>query len=359
MSNSQPIVVALGTRPEIIKLAPVVAALGERAEIVHTGQHYDRDLSAVFFEQFRLPEPRAQLSIGNLTRVEQIGATGRGLSSYLREQPARAVVVQGDTNTTLGAALGAADAGTPVVHVEAGLRSFDSRMPEEHNRILTDRLSALCGAPTEVSVANLEAEGIATGRIALTGNTIVEALEALIPADRGAILDRWEVDPAGFVLSTFHRPENVDDPVNLAKIMHELSDLPTPVLLPVHPRTAARLEAEGITPGPGVRLVEPIGYVEFVSLAAESALLISDSGGVQEEVSVLKRPVIVVRRSTERPEVIGTFAVRVEPGPEIGRQARAWLADVPALHDRLAEIPGPYGEGDAAARIVAAIEERL
>jgi len=360
MPNSNSIVVALGTRPEIIKLAPIIRLLGDRARVVHTGQHYDETLSRVFFDAFGLPEPAHRLAIGGETRATQIGEATRRIGEHLAEQPAAALVAQGDTNTTVGAALAANATETPLVHVEAGLRSFDRAMPEEHNRVVTDVLADLCCAPTEVSRQNLLEGGIPPERIAVTGNTVVEAVNTLLPTDRQQYLDRHGVDSSGFLLATFHRPENVDDPATLAVILSELADLPLPTILPMHPRTRARVESHGLGGHLNrLQVVEPVGFQEFLALSAECGALVSDSGGVQEEVSVLKRPVLVVRRSTERPEVLGTFAERVLPGPDIGRVVGGWLEDLPGLHERLASIPSPYGDGNAAQLSVAAIDAML
>ena len=360
MPEPHSIVVALGTRPEIIKLAPIIQKLGDRARVVHTGQHYDEGLSKVFFDAFGLAEPAHRLQIGGETRATQIGEATTRLGEHLPDQPAAAVVAQGDTNTTVGAALAANATETPLVHIEAGLRSFDRAMPEEHNRIVTDVLSDLCCAPTDVSRANLINSGIPADRIAVTGNTVVEAVHTLLPCERASYLDRYAISPAGFLLATFHRPENGDDPATLAVIPREMAALELPTILPMHPRTKARVESFGLGDLLSkLRVVEPVGFQDFLALSAECAALVSDSGGVQEEVSVLKRPVLVVRRSTERPEVLGTFAERVLPGPDIGRIVGGWIADLPALHERLAMIPSPYGEGDAAERSVAAIDELL
>ena len=362
-SKMDTIAVVLGTRPEIIKLGHIIRLLGPRAAVVHTGQHYDTTLSAVFFEAFDLPEPVAHLGVGGETRGTQIGRTVEALDGWLAEHSVAAVVVQGDTNSVVGGALAANAREVPLVHVEAGLRSFDRRMPEEHNRVIADHLSDLLCAPTEVSRQNLLAEGLPDERIAVTGNTIVEAVHSLLPpeTERRNLMAAHGVESGGFVLSTFHRPENVDDPEVLRTILEQLAALPIPVLLPIHPRTAARAAKHA---GVGafldaVRVVDPLGYPEFLGLAAEAAMLISDSGGVQEEVSVLKRPVLVVRRSTERPEVIGTFAQRVEPGPAIGEVARSWIADLPAVIGRLEQEPSPYGDGTASGLIVANIADLI
>lgn len=349
-----------GTRPEIVKLAGVVRLLGPAARTVHTGQHYSPALSAAFLDDLGLGTPAVQLDVGGASRGRQIGEATAALDAHLTDDPPSAVVVQGDTNTGLAGALAANAGGFPLLHVEAGLRSFDRAMPEEHNRVLVDHLADVCCAPTETSRANLLAEGVPDERVLVTGNTVVEAVLELLPdpSDRPDLLARWGLRARGFVLATFHRPENVDDPHTLATILRALADLPLPVLLPMHPRTAARAARFGLgTVAGGLRLCEPLGYAEFLGLAAECALLVSDSGGVQEEASVLKRPVIVVRRSTERPEVQGTFATLVPPGPGICELAADWIDGLAALHARLEHEPCPYGDGTASARTVAAIRE--
>ena len=348
--------VVLGTRPEIVKLAHLIRML--EATVVHTGQHYDSGLSQTFFDQFDLPDPTAYLGIGGETRARQIGATTIALDELLGKQRPPAMVVQGDTNTVLGAALAANAREVPLVHVEAGLRSYDRRMPEEHNRVLADHLADLLLAPTETNRANLMEEGLPDDRIVVTGNTVVEAVDELMPnaEDRAALLADHGVESGRFVLSTLHRPENVDDPDTLETVLAALAALPVPVVLPLHPRTAERVERFGLGAMlDDLMVIDPIGYREFLGMGAESAFLISDSGGVQEEVSVYKRPVLVVRRSTERPEVLGTFAERVEPGPRIAEVANAWLEDLDGLHQRLAATESPYGDGSASRRSADAI----
>jgi UDP-N-acetylglucosamine 2-epimerase (non-hydrolysing) len=354
--------VVLGTRPEIVKLAHITRILGDEAVVVHTGQHYDPGLSDSFFDQLDLPEPEVFLEIGGESRGRQIGLAVTALDGILEARRPAAVVVQGDTNTVLAAALAANAREIPIAHVESGLRSRDRRMPEEHNRVLTDHLADLLLAPTETNRANLLSEGIPDERIVVTGNTVVEAVGLLMPDadERRALAASFGVTPGQFVLSTFHRPENVDDPETLETILMQLAALPYPVLLPLHPRAVARVTSAGLERFfDQIKVVEPIGYREFLGLGAESAFLVSDSGGVQEEVSVYKRPVLVVRRSTERPEVIGTFAERVEPGPDIARVAGGWSADLEAVHARLAELPSPYGDGSASRRSVDAIKELI
>ena len=350
--------VVLGTRPEIVKLGPVISSLGDRAVVVHTGQHWDASLSDVFLTQLGIPKPIRTLGIGGGSRGQQLGEGITLLDQPLDELRPAAVVVQGDTTSALAGALAANAREIPVVHVEAGLRSFDRAMPEEHNRVLVDAVADLCLAPTETSRQHLLAVGVPDERVVVTGNTVVDALRALLPDQhqRAEVLASLDLDPAGFVLSTFHRPENVDDPDVLAMVLDQLDALPLPVVLPVHPRLRARADAAGLTPRlDALHTVEPLDYVTFLALLAECALAVCDSGGVQEELSVLKRPGIVVRSSTERPEVLGTFTELVAPGPAIADAAAAVLDDLAAAHARLADLPSPYGDGDAGRRSADAI----
>ncbi len=356
------VLVILGTRPEIIKLSHVIRLLGPAATIFHTGQHYDVGLSKTHFEAFHLPEPDGTLEVGGLTRGAQIGRAVDGLEAYLRSSPASVVVVQGDTNSALAGAIAANVTETPLVHVEAGLRSFDRRMPEEHNRVLADHLADSCCAPTDLNRSNLLAEGIEEERITVTGNTIVEAVESLLPESnaRAELLRRFGVEPGRFALTTFHRPENVDDPETLRQILLALQSLSLPVIFPMHPRTGHSIAQAGLAHlTEGMHVVEPLAYPEFLGLAAESALLISDSGGLQEEASILKRPALVVRRSTERPEVLGTFASMVTTGPAVAEVAHSWLADIDERHAHLAQVASPYGDGSASATTVDAIGDLI
>lgn len=362
MSTDHRVAVVLGTRPEIVKLAPVIRAMPTPPVVIHTGQHYDANMADVFFEAFDLAEPTHVLAIGGMSRGQQIGNAVTGLEALFADLKPSAVVAQGDTNSTMAAAIAANALSIPMVHVEAGLRSRDRNMPEEHNRVVADHLSDLCLAPTETALANLTSEGIPEERIVVTGNTVVDAVHHLLPDEesREAICDRYGVDPSAFVLSTFHRPENVDDPSRLGVIVHELSSLDMPVLLPLHPRTAAMASDERIDLEiGGIRALSPIDYIAFLGLLAECALVVADSGGLQEEVSVLKKPMVVVRNSTERPEVLGTFCSLVEVGPKISDHARRWLSGEPHTPEELSRIPSPYGDGNSGPRSVAALQQLL
>ena len=352
--GSRHVAIVVGTRPEIVKLAPIIRNLGPVVRFLHTCQHRDEELSGVFLAGARLPQPETLSGICGQPRHVQIGRMTEKLGSMFAEQPPAAVLVQGDTNTVCAAAQAANYAGVPVVHVEAGLRSHDRAMPEEINRCVTCVLADLHCAPTERAVANLQNDGVPSDKIALTGNTIVEATLGMLPNDEIArrITAEFGAEPDQYVLATIHRPENTDDPERLRAILDELSKLGIPALLPLHPRTRAAADRHGLT-GALDRLlpIPPTDHRTFLALARHARLLVSDSGGVQEECTILKRPLIVVRNSTERPESIEAgFAHLVQPGPMISDLGRQLIGDE-GLDERLAAIPCPYGDGKASERI--------
>ncbi|MDT4960378.1 MAG: hypothetical protein QOF87_25 [Pseudonocardiales bacterium] len=353
------VVVVLGTRPEIIKLAGVIDGLGADAIVIHTGQHYDDELSQVFLDDLGLAPPAHRLELGGLSRAEQIGRGTAQLAGLLAQLRPSAVVVQGDTNSALAGALAANATGYPLVHVEAGLRSYDRAMPEEHNRVLVDHLSDLLAAPTATAVANLAREGIAGDQVICCGNTVIEGVARQLPdpGRRAALLAEYGLSPARFVLATLHRPENTDDPATLGRIFSELGSLPLPVVLPLHPRTAAAAEAAGIADllDP-LRVVAPMDGATFLGLAAEAAVLVSDSGGVQEEVTVLGRPLVVVRRSTERPEAFEHHATLVGPAG-VAAAVNTYLADLACVHRDLESRPSPFGDGSASQKIVRQVKK--
>ncbi len=352
------VAVVYGTRPEVVKLAPVLWELGTAALTVHTGQHPLESLTPLLAD-LDLASPSRSTTVRAQPRGRQIGDAVIGLTEILADAAPSVVVVQGDTNSTLAGALAASALDLAVVHVEAGLRSFDRAMPEERNRVVTDHLADLLCAPTTVARGHLLAEAIDPDRIVVTGNTVVDAARRVLPPTevRRGLLAELGVEPGAYVLATFHRPENVDDPERLARIVAELAALPLPTLLPVHPRTLDRARHAGVTLGGGaIVTTEPLGYRSFLSALAGCVLAVSDSGGVQEEASVVGRPVVVVRGSTERPEILGTFATLIDPGPAIGKTVRALLDDRDAVSSALATTPTPYGDGHAGRRTVTAIE---
>ncbi|MEU8016997.1 UDP-N-acetylglucosamine 2-epimerase (non-hydrolyzing) [Micromonospora parva] len=298
-----------GARPNFPKAAPVVRALREHGvdqRLVHTGQHYDEQMSDVFFRQLGLPEPDVNLGVGSGSHAVQTGTIMTGLECLLSKEEPRLVVVYGDVNSTLAAALVAAKLHIPLAHVEAGLRSFNRAMPEEINRLVTDRLAEILFATSPDAVAHLANEGVAADRIHFVGNPMIDTL--MVNLDR---LDAARIRaalrlPERYLVATLHRPSNVDDAgdaAELTKAVHASADL-LPVVMPVHPRGRASLTASGMFDHPRVRVVDPMGYVEFLSLVRGAAAVITDSGGVQEETTVLGIPCLTLRPDTERPVTI-------------------------------------------------------
>ena len=328
--------------------------LGNSAVLVHTCQHQDEELSGVFLRAAGIRVEHSLSGICGQPRHSQVGRMIEQLGAAFTASRPAAVIVQGDTNTASAAAQAANYTGVPVIHVEAGLRSFDRAMPEEINRCVTGVLADVHCAPTERAVANLIGEGVPAGKITLTGNTIVEATQAMLPSDASArrIAARFGVDPGDYALATIHRPENTDDPERLEAIFGELSKLGLPVLVPLHPRTRLSVTRHGLEHVlDRLQPVHPLDHQTFLGLSRLASLVVSDSGGVQEECTVLKYPLIVVRNSTERPESIDAgFAHLVRPGRAIGEIGRQLLAD-PLLRQRLSGIPSPYGDGLASERI--------
>ena len=343
-----------GTRPEIIKLSGIIEMLGAGVRTIFSGQHFDQLLSDVFFDELRLPPPDVMLAIGGQSRARQVGELVLRLEEQFVARRPAVVVVQGDTNTTLGGALAANALGIPLIHVEAGLRSFDRRMPEEHNRIVTDHLADLCLAPTEQARDNLLAEGIPEARVAVTGNTVVDVATRLMPApdERASLLERLRLEAGAFVLATFHRPENVDDADRLGELLEQLAGLTCRSCSRCTQGPASASRRSGSKGRERRQMVAAVSYSTFLGFAAECAFLISDSGGLQEEASVVKRPAIIVRRSTDRPEVVGTFATLVPSLADVPGVARQLFQHLDETHRRLAGLPSPYGDGQASARCV-------
>jgi UDP-N-acetylglucosamine 2-epimerase (non-hydrolysing) len=355
-ANPRWLAVVVGTRPEIIKLGQVARALGPACQVVHTGQHESAELATDVIASAGLKAARTLTGIAGLPRHAQLGRMVESLGDLFTEQPPAAVIVQGDTNSAVSAAQAANTAGIPLIHVEAGLRSFDRAMPEEINRCVISVLTDVHCAPTQGAVRHLLSEGVLAAKIELTGNTIVETTLAMVPpaAEAARIAAQADVEPHGYVLATIHRAENADDPARLEAILDHLTKLGLPVLLPLHPRTRQSITKFGLTAAlDRLRSMPPMDYRTFLGLASLASLIVSDSGGIQEECTVLKRPLIVVRNSTERPESIAAgFAWLVQPGEAISELGRRLIAD-PALAPRLSAIACPFGDGSASDKIAA------
>jgi len=349
----------VGARPNFMKAAPVIRALansGVEPLLIHTGQHYDTEMSNVFFEDLGMPTPDAFLGVGSGTHAEQTAAALVGIERVLLERRPSLVVVVGDVNSTLAGALAAAKLDIPVAHLEAGLRSFDPAMPEEQNRVLTDHLSRVLLVHSQSAVENLSREGVPDDRVHFVGNTMIDSLFAHLDRSlEGRPWARLGVEPGEYGLVTLHRPSLVDDSELLARTVARLVELSTryPIVFPIHPRTLRRLEAQSLDRAfEDGRLVvtEPLGYADFLGLEARAAFVLTDSGGVQEETSALDVPCFTLRDGTERP-------VTVERGTNtlLGRLPER-IAEIPALlaqPSAAQEIPGWDGHaGERAAAVL-------
>jgi UDP-N-acetylglucosamine 2-epimerase (non-hydrolysing)/UDP-GlcNAc3NAcA epimerase len=348
------VLTVIGNRPQFVKAAAVSRLLRERHEeiLVHTGQHYDDELSTIFVEELGIPRPEREFGIGGGSNTEQTSRMLAALVPVIEADRPDAVLVYGDTNSTLAGGLAAAQARIPVAHVEAGMRSFDRAMPEELNRVLTDHLSDLLLCPSPTAVENLRREAVA-GRVELVGDVMVDIAQLIRPralADDGPLRELG-VEPGAYVLATAHRAGNVDDPDRLAALVALLTAVPGPVVLPVHPRTRARLEAAGLIAqlaAAGVRLCPPLGYVAFAALLSRARAVLTDSGGVQKEAYLAGIPCVTMRDTTEWVETV-----------ESGWNVLVDLDSAAALValDRVmpAERPELYGDGRAGERVVAAL----
>ena len=353
---SAEIAVVLGTRPEIIKLAPVVHACGDHdipCTIIHTGQHYSENLDSVFFEQLSLPEPDYHLGVGSGDHGEQTGQMIIELEDVLTKESPETVLIQGDTNSVLAGAIVASKLDVDLGHVEAGLRSFDREMPEEVNRVVTDHVSEYLFAPTEESRDNLLSEGVPDARITVTGNTVVDALShnQQVARRKSSILEELELESGSFFLLTLHRQENVDDEQRFRALLSGVSrtadEHDVPVVYPIHPRARERLEAFDIDVPDRIRLVEPREYLDFIRLQDEAALVLTDSGGVQEEACVLGTPCVTLRDSTERPETVEVGANTIA-----GHNPTTIVGCVDRMYGRQSDWENPFGDGNAAERIL-------
>jgi UDP-N-acetylglucosamine 2-epimerase (non-hydrolysing) len=356
------IAVVLGTRPEIIKFSPIIRrceALKLDYSILHTGQHYSYNMDKVFFEQLGLRGAEYNFEVGSETHGRQIGRMIVGLESILQKERPDIVLVEGDTNTVLAGAVAATKLGLGLGHVEAGLRSHDRFMPEETNRVVADHCANLLFAPTETSRDTLLGEGITEDRVFLTGNTIVDAVQQNLKIATKAkknVLDEFRVAPDGYCLTTIHRQENVDDALRFSGILRGLElihkSFKLPIIYPIHPRSKKQMEHFKIASS-GVQLTEPLDYLSFLQLEKDAKLVLTDSGGVQEEACILGVPCVTLRDNTERPETldVGSNILAGADPHKIAESAKLML-------ERPRSWKNPFGDGKAAERIVQIVVER-
>ena len=351
----------VGTRPELIKMAPVVRALQDSSllslRLLHTGQHYDDSLSETFFDTLELPPPDVSLGVGSGTHAEQTAKALIGVEREIELHTPSVVLAQGDTNAVLSGALATSKSTSPFGHIEAGIRSFDRSMPEEVNRLIADDLSDYLFAPTDTAMKNLAAEGI-SDQVYVTGNTIVDACleHRSIAAKKSTILNELDIESDEYVLATVHRVSNTEDPHRLRTIVDALDGMPFPVVLPAHPRTSAALADLGVEPSGSLILLDPLDYLDFLDLLVNASVVVTDSGGIQEEASVLETPCLTVRPNTERPETVQAGVNElVEPNVLAERLLSVYDDEV---HD-MAGATELYGDGTAGERIVEVLEREL
>lgn len=352
-----------GARPNFMKIGPLYHALSRTdwAEpvLVHTGQHYSAEMSDVFLRDLQLPKPHFYLQATGATHAEQTAAVLTAYEALCMRAPPDLVVVVGDINSTLAATLAAKKLNLPVAHLEAGLRSGDRTMPEEINRILVDAVADILWTPSEDADANLMREGIAPDRVTRVGNVMIDAYCMLQQRIATAgTMERFGLQPLSYAVVTAHRPANVDGRTNLSSIVEQLCELSKyiTVVFPVHPRTRARLESFGLlarVQDSGMRLLEPLGYIEFMNLVLNSRLVVTDSGGVQEETTYLGIPCLTARESTERPITVSRGTNRLVAPAQITREALA------VMSSSAARVPSvvPLWDGHASERIVESLFE--
>jgi len=355
------IAIILGTRPEIIKMSPVIRECERRGIdyfILHTGQHYSYEMDRVFFEELELPQPEYNLDAGSGTHAEQTGKIMFGVERVLKNVKPDIILVEGDTNTVMAGALAATKLHIKVGHVEAGLRSYDRRMPEEINRIVADHVSDYLFAPTEKAKQNLLREGVEEDKIFVTGNTIVDAVyQNLEIAKRKVnVLEDLGLKPKEYFLVTAHRQENVDVKERLKGILKGLEliheEFSMPVVFPIHPRTRRRIREFGLRLD-GVTVNDPLGFLEFLQLEANARLVLTDSGGVQEETCILGVPCVTLRDNTERPETL-----EVGSNIIVGTKREKILEGVKLMFNKENSWENPFGDGRAGERIIEILKNK-
>ncbi|MEM4307960.1 MAG: UDP-N-acetylglucosamine 2-epimerase (non-hydrolyzing) [Thermoplasmata archaeon] len=355
------ICVVLGTRPEIIKMSPVIRELEKRRIpnfVIHTGQHYSYNMDKIFFEDLELPPPNYQLNVGEKysTPGAQTGEMIKLIEEILLDERPYVVLVEGDTNSVLAGGIAGSKSGVKVGHVEAGLRSFDRNMPEEINRILVDHISDYLFAPTSVAEQNLLNEGLEKSKIFVTGNTIVDAVyqNLMLAEKKSKILSDLSLKAREYLLVTLHRQENVDNPERLKNVIEAISQIEYPCIFPIHPRTKKRMKEFGYEiNNPNVKVIEPLGYLAFLKLMASARIVLTDSGGIQEETNILHVPCLTLRDNTERPETVeagSNIVVGVKP-ENVMNHIKKILNDKD-LESKMRNAPVVFGDGKTAERII-------
>jgi UDP-N-acetylglucosamine 2-epimerase (non-hydrolysing) len=349
----------VGARPNFMKIAPLMWEIGHRGSmqtyLVHTGQHYDQSMSQIFFDELKIPRPDIDLGVGSASHAQQTAEVMKRFEPVVLEQNPDLVVVVGDVNSTLACALTAVKLGIPVAHIEAGLRSFDRTMPEEINRLLTDAVSRWLFVSEKSGVENLRNEGIGNDRVFFAGNVMIDTLLACRDrAERSSILQSMELPDGDYAVVTLHRPSNVDDPRSLAGLLTAFGEIQRDRILvfPVHPRARKALNGRPTATMPNLRLVDPLGYLDFVKLLAHSRVVLTDSGGIQEETTVMGIPCLTLRSNTERPATVeeGTNTlVGADPESIIGAYRQTME------HPKTGRVPQRW-DGSAARRIVDVLE---
>lgn len=361
------IILIAGARPNFMKIAPLMEVFRADARIdsllVHTGQHYDEKMSDLFFRQLGIPQPDINLGVGSAGHAQQTASTMSLFEPVVLEHKPDAVLVVGDINSTIACGLVASKLGIKLLHVEAGLRSFDRTMPEEINRILTDAISDMLFCTEQSGVDNLLKENVPAEKIFLVGNVMIDTLlHNKAKAEESKILEDMNVPSGGYAVLTLHRPANVDDPAIFGRLLDALESIQAdlPIIFPVHPRTRSRLQEMGLKARvdamKNIRLVDPIGYLDFLKLVAHAKIVLTDSGGIQEETTILRVPCLTLRENTERPitaEIGSNRIVGTDPDRIVSAYREAF-----ANHRRPPGIP-PLWDGNAAQRIRDIIVEKL
>ena len=354
------VAIVLGTRPEIIKLAPIIKKLGnKKCSVIFTGQHFDYQMGMQFIHQLELPKPNYSLKLSKSNSQLQISEIIAKLSKIFSKEKPDTVIVQGDTNTVLAAGICSIKSGIPISHVEAGLRSHDWRMPEEHNRIVIDHLSELLFAPTQNSKINLTSEKV-HGQIFVTGNTIIDAINMYSKISKKK--SSLSIDIDEYVLLTLHRSENVDNKKILSSIVKGIIDSDENIIFPVHPRTKKRLHEfnlyNKLSKSKNILLMHPLGYFEMLELMKKCSFIVTDSGGIQEEATspVIRKKVLVVRKTTDRPEAVESKMAKI-----IGLTEKSISSSIKKTmkNPKLSSRKTPYGKGNTSSKIIEILQKRF